>query len=184
MKVFFLFGLLLLTAEPAHADQIDPACANHKGMSNLNPFGGKALQVLNKCVKLYCAPKVKVENTRDNVKFIDESLVIYHKRNVEYSQAVDSYQKACRALLKKFCQACPLMDVVNNSVLEVQLKNAASDESAALFRQQNNFGHFSQLVSRDEGDIACGSQIGLESTKIVEFQHNTTLRFANTKCEQ
>jgi len=184
MKFLLFVALALFSASPVQAEQIDPACANHKGISNLNPFGKNALQVLNKCVKLYCSPKVKVENTRDNLKFIDETLADFHLRNTEYSKAVDNYQKACRALLKKFCQACPLMDSVNVTVFEVQLKGAPPDESAALLRQQGNFSNFSSVISRDESDLACGSQISQESAKLVELHNNTTLRFANTKCDQ
>ncbi len=179
-----LLLFLLAAARPAFADTVDSSCANHQGISNLNPFGGRALENLPKCIKLYCAPKVKVENTRDNIKFIDETLHTLHTRTVSFSEAVLDYQKACKALMKKFCQACPLMDAVNTTVLRVQSRGAEVDESIATLRLQKNFTDFAGVVSRDEGDLACGSQIPAAATKADELYQQVTSRFANTKCDQ
>jgi hypothetical protein len=173
--LFAAISLLILTTGFAGAEQIDPGC--------LQPGSGP-LKLLKSCAKLYCRPSVKLETTRDNIKFIDDTLAAYDRRNETFAEAVSEYQTACRALLRKFCQACPLMDTVNSAVLRVQISGGEVEESAGILRGQENFSRFGAVVSRDEGDLACSSQIIALSARVMEFHNATTLRFANTLCDK
>jgi hypothetical protein len=76
------------------------------------------------------------------------------------------------------------MDAVNSSVLHIQLRGVETDESAALLRAQENFTHFGRIVSRDEGDLACGSQIISAAAKALELNNATIRRFANITCNR
>jgi hypothetical protein len=173
--IFPAISLLILATGCAGAQQIDASCSQP---------GSGPLKVLKSCAKLYCKPSVKLETTRDNIKFVDDTLAAYDRRNETFAEAVSEYQTACRALMRKFCQACPLMDAVNSTVLRVQIRGEEVEESAGILRGQENFSRFGAVVSRDEGDLACSSQIIALSAKAMELHNATTLRFANTRCDQ
>lgn len=173
-----LAGLVVLSPVTVNADQIDPACASAK------PSPGGPLKVLGSCVKLYCRKTVKAENTRDNIKFIDEVLVTLNVRNTSFSEKVGAYQAACRALLKNYCKSCKLEDNAQTAVLLVQMDHALAEESARIVLAQDGFSHFGGVVAKVENDLACSSQILQSAKKAVDFHHLTIQRFSDTKCSK
>jgi hypothetical protein len=185
LVLFVAFVLLSQMVAPAKADpaDLDPACLPTGETGGRASSRGPALKILGSCTKLYCNESAKASN-RDNVKFIEETLLTYQARNEAFSRAVDEYQAACRVLVKNFCQACATMDRVNSAVLRIQMTGAEIEESAALLRFQENFAFFGRVVARDENDLACSSQIKSSSTKAVELHSANVLRFANTKCDK
>lgn len=185
LALFVAFALLSQMVAPADADpaDLDPACLPTGDTGGRASSRGPALKILGSCTKLYCNESTKASN-RDNVKFIEETLLIYQARNEAFSRAVDEYQAACRVLVKNFCEACGAMDRANSAVLRIQMTGAETEESAALLKFQENFAFFSRVVARDENDLACSSQIKSASTKAVELHRANLLRFANTKCDK
>jgi hypothetical protein len=77
MRFTFALAIMIFAFSAASAFGRDPACANHEGVSNLNPFGGRALVSIRKCVRLYCSPNVKDTSTPDNLKVMDGTLGKY-----------------------------------------------------------------------------------------------------------
>lgn len=182
MRLMCLFAaLLLFTSGLAGAAEIDRAYS--EGRNTRSPVNG-GLKVLGNCAKSYGKPKTKVENTRDNIKFVDDTLVCYQHHSEAFAKAVDTYQSNCIALMRKFCRACTPMDLVNNSVIDVQITSAESDKMDAIVRSQEYFLPFGRVVSNDEGDIACGSQIITSTKTITDAYYSNVLRFAHTKCDE
>ena len=165
-----LIALIVFPAQ-ARTEPIDPACSTNR-----------SLQVLDKCVPLYCGQWVKVPNTRDNLKFVDETLQTFNRQVAALSDTVAVYQKACQALDRKLCKTCPQRDAVNLAVLNLQMKHWEADETAKLIERQKSFSEFAAVVSRDENNLRCGAQISDATAKAIELQHDMTRRFASTKC--
>ena len=169
--VFLLFLALVVFPQRSLAQQIDPACNSSRG-----------LRVLSGCVSLYCAPQVKERSTRDNLKFIDETLRTFNEKIAAYSAIVTVYQKACQALLKKYCETCPQMNAVNNAIFDLQTAALEAEEISDVVEQQKMFGHFAATVSREESDLRCSAQIPDAAAKAIERKTEITRRFASTKC--
>lgn len=98
---------LLLCIPHATALARDPACSNHEGVSNLNPFGGRALNIIRKCVPLYCSATTKDPGTPDVLKHTDSLYTDLHKEVLAYDELVKQFAKVCRKLNGKICQDCP-----------------------------------------------------------------------------
>ena len=182
MRLMCLFAALLsLTSGLAGAAEIDRPCSDDR--STRSPVDG-GLKILGNCAKAYGKAKTKVENTRDNIKFVDDTLACYQQRSEAFAKAVDKYQSSCLVLMRKFCKACSPMDVVNNSVIDVQITGAESDKIDAIVRSQEFFLPFGRVVSNDEGDLACGSQIITSTKRITDAYYSNIQRFAHTKCDE
>lgn len=183
LRLVLLMVLLpLLCSQPAIANDLDPACVGSGGLNTQSISGG--LKRLTKCTKTYCGAITAKNDTRDNIKFLDEAIAAFEMSNERYSESVNKYTFACRALMKKYCSNCTLSEAVDLAVLSVQSNGGLAEQSAATLRDSESFANFVKVMTQDEGDLACSAQIvSLVNSAVTEHQKLSRL-FGNTVCHK
>lgn len=174
LAILMTLFLVLVGAMP-QAAEIDKACSQSTG-------GG--LTVLTQCASVYCAHSIKNSKVRDNIKFIDDTLLEYKAGIKSCKTRIDTYQRYCAALMRNYCEACAARDSVNIGVLEVDEACLKLDDVERVALSQDWFSHFAGTVSAEVNGIECAAQIYSLASSLKQEKHADTLRFASAKCHK